>query len=72
MLSLDVFVSELTKSISLFKPEATLVIAFLLAITVDLIFRKSRICSTAATGTPPGNVSPNPRGKSKPRARIFC
>jgi len=42
MLSLDVFVAELTKSISLFKPEAALVIAFLVGIIVDLIFKKSK------------------------------
>lgn len=42
MLDLDVFITELTKSISLFKPESSLVIAFLLAIIFDLIFKKTK------------------------------
>lgn len=42
MIDLDVFIAELTKSISLFKPESTLVIAFLLAIIFDLIFKKTK------------------------------
>ncbi len=45
MLSLDVFVQELIKSVSLFKPETTLVITFVVAILADLIFKKSRSIS---------------------------
>ncbi len=45
MLSLDVFVTELTKSVSLFKPEAAMVVAFIVAIVGDLIFKKSKSVS---------------------------
>ncbi len=42
---LDQFLIELQKSVSLFKPEATLAIAFVVALIVDLIFKKSRNAS---------------------------
>jgi len=41
-MSIDSFVIELQKSISLFKPETALVVALLIAIMADLIFRKSK------------------------------
>lgn len=39
---IDQFLIELQKSISLFKPEATLAITFVVALIFDLIFRKSK------------------------------
>ncbi len=42
MVELDIFLENLSKSISLFKPEFTLVITFIVALLFDLIFKKSK------------------------------
>ncbi len=42
MLGLDQFIAELNKSISMFLPETALVIAFLVALLLDLMFKKSK------------------------------
>ncbi|ROL59715.1 NADH-quinone oxidoreductase subunit N [Bacteroidetes/Chlorobi group bacterium ChocPot_Mid] len=39
---IDQFIIELQKSISLFKPEATLAVTFVVALIADLIFKKSK------------------------------
>lgn len=42
MVPIDQFVAELLKSVGLFIPETVLVIAFMIALVLDLIFKKSR------------------------------
>ena len=43
MLGIENFTAELLKSVTLFLPETVLVIAFLVALISDLLFRKSWI-----------------------------